>query len=360
MSRFQTFPTTIYSGAYPTGHCQGIAVDQKKRVIYYSFTTQLVKTDFDGNFLGSVGGLLGHLGCIQFRESDGLIYGSLEYKNDAIGRGILQRNNADAIENAFYIAVFDGEKITRADMDAEKDGIMTAAFLSRVTDDYLGVDKNGCDHILGCSGIDGTAIGPMPGANDGREWLFVCYGIYSDLNRTDNDHQVILRYNPDDIRAAARPISQSSMHKSGADMAYEAYFAFTGNTNWGVQNLDYDPVRNVYMMCVYCGRKPQYPNYPMYLIDASKAPVLQPLRGRDSEEGLCFTLAEGCIRDENTGIPGTTYPYGNTGIASLGADCDGTAYYYVSYDGHCDEGHFTNVRLCRADNEHWIVPVEEA
>ena len=88
MKNFSDFPKTIFSGSYPTGHCQGIAVDTKNRVIYYSFTTQLVKTDFDGNFLGSVGGLLGHLGCIQFRASDGLVYGSLEYKNDAIGKGI--------------------------------------------------------------------------------------------------------------------------------------------------------------------------------------------------------------------------------------------------------------------------------
>ncbi len=161
MKNFSDFPKTIFSGDYRTGHCQGIAVDTKNRVIYYSFTTQLVKTDFDGNFLGSVGGLLGHLGCIQFRISDGLVYGSLEYKNDAIGRDILQKNNAETIENAFYIAVFDGTKIVRANMDAEKDGIMTAAFLSRVTDDYLGTDKNGCEHILGCSGIDGTAIGPI-------------------------------------------------------------------------------------------------------------------------------------------------------------------------------------------------------
>ena len=144
MKNFSDFPKSIFSGDYRTGHCQGIAVDTKNRVIYYSFTTQLVKTDFDGNFLGSVGGLLGHLGCIQFRASDGLVYGSLEYKNDAIGRGILNQTGEDAIENAFYIAVFDGTKIVRADMDAEKDGIMTAAFLSRVTDDYLGTDKNGC------------------------------------------------------------------------------------------------------------------------------------------------------------------------------------------------------------------------
>lgn len=358
MLNFSALPKNIYSGVHNTGHCQGIAVDVEKRVIYYSFTTKLVKTDFEGNFLGSVGGLLGHLGCIQFRKSDGLVYGSLEYKNDAIGKGILHRNNAESIENGFYIAVFDGEKITRADMDAEKDGIMTAAFLSRVTNDYLGTDKNGCAHILGCSGIDGTAIGPMPGANDGKEWLFVCYGIYSDVNRTDNDNQVILRYDPDDIKKVAAPISQNAMHKCGEDLDYEPFFAYTGNTCWGVQNLDYDPARNVYMMCVYTGRKDSFPNYPMYLIDGSKSPENKALIGREGESGNVFALAEGNVRDEKTGISGTNYYMGNTGIASLGADEKGVAYYYVSYDGDSEDGNYTNVRLCRSDKDEYIVTVE--
>ena len=115
MKNLSDFPKSIFSGDYRTGHCQGIAVDTKKRVIYYSFTTQLVKTDFDGNFLGSVGGLLGHLGCIQFRASDGLVYGSLEYKNDAIGRGILQKNNAESIDqldgHIVQILAFGGHSI---------------------------------------------------------------------------------------------------------------------------------------------------------------------------------------------------------------------------------------------------------
>ena len=96
----------------------------------------------------------------------------------------------------------------------------------------------------------------------------------------------------------------------------------------------------------------------MYLIDATNAPQRLPLIGRDGEEGLCFTLAPGNITDDKTGISGTTYGYGSTGIASLGADEDGTAYYYVSYDGYSERGCCTTVRLCRADEEHWIVPVE--
>ncbi len=358
MLDISALPRTIHSGSYPYGHCQGIAVDTEKRCVYYSFTTALVKTDFDGNFLGSVVGLLGHLGCIVRRPSDGFIYGSLEYKNDAIGRGILNMTGKASIQNAFYIAVFDGDKITRADMDAEGDGIMCAAFLKPVTDDYLGVTTDSREHILGCSGIDGTAIGPMPGSDDGKEWLFVAYGVYSDVERDDNDHQVLLRFDPDDIRANAAPLSQSAMHDRGCDMAYEKYFAYTGNTTYGVQNLEYDPVRKQYLMAVYCGKKPAFPNLPMYMIDAARAPEYTELSGL-SEKGNRFFLAEGNVRDGKTGLSGSDYPGGSTGLAALGADENGVPYYYVSYHAHGTDGWSTDVRLCRGDETKWIVPLEE-
>ena len=49
--------------------------------------------------------LAGHLGCIAFNEADGCVYGSLEYKNDAIGAGILRSVGKDgANTDGFYIA----------------------------------------------------------------------------------------------------------------------------------------------------------------------------------------------------------------------------------------------------------------
>ncbi|MBP3919461.1 MAG: hypothetical protein J6I50_09890 [Clostridia bacterium] len=358
---FARLPQSIRTPSFPYGHCQGIAVDTERGCVYYSFTTALVKTDLSGNFLGSAVGLLGHLGCIVRNGEDGLIYGSLEYKNDAIGKGILKRAAVSGtVENGFYIAVFDGDKIVRAEMDAEGDGIMTAAFLKPVTDDYLGTAENGEMHIFGCSGIDGTAIGPMPGdaAQNPKQWLFVAYGIYSDVNRCDNDHQVLLRFDPEDIKAHAKPLSQENMHRLGEDMAYARYFVYTGNTTYGVQNLEYDPARNVYLMAVYQGKKPQFPNYPMYLIDAGKAPVHTVLCGLGTQKGDLLSLAPGNVYDDTAKIPGVDYPYGATGIAALGADDAGVPYYYVSYDEHEENGWYTVVRLCRGDDEHFIVPAE--
>ena len=82
-------PKSINFGGMGTGHIQGIAIDAKREFMYFSFTTRLVKTDMQGNVIGSVKGLAGHLGCIAYNYEDGRVYGSLEFKHDSIGKGIL-------------------------------------------------------------------------------------------------------------------------------------------------------------------------------------------------------------------------------------------------------------------------------
>lgn len=319
-------PETIYSGKWTYGHCQGIAVDKERRFMYYSFTTALVKTDMQGNLVGTCVGLLGHLGCIAYNCEDGRVYGSLEYKNDAIGRGILNRaGHAEDVTDAFYIVRFDVDRIDRVGMDACADGVMQGVYLKEVVDDYHAeVEVNGRTvlHRHGCSGIDGTTFGPMPGQVGGKQYLFVAYGIYSDLERDDNDDQVLLCYDISDWDSYARPISQQNMHTCGPEKPLRKFFVRTGNTNWGVQNLEYDPYINGFLMAVYRGSKPNWPNKPLYIVDASVAPV-----------GDRLTLKEGpdCI--------GWDYPYGSTGLIALG---DGS--YYVSYDGREGGEFFTHVR----------------
>ena len=322
-------PNDIFSGFWPYGHCQGIAVDTKREYMYYSFTTALVKTDMRGNLIGYCVGLLGHLGCIAFNDADGRVYGSLEYKNDAIGRGILDRaGHAGEITDAFYIARFDVEKIDRPGMDACADGVMQGVYLKEVVDDYharVQCDGRMLEHRHGCSGIDGTTFGPMPGGADGKKYLFVAYGIYGDVNRSDNDDQVILCYDIEDWDRYAQPISQQNMHTCGPEKPDRKLFARTGNTNWGVQNLEYDPFCKGFMMAVYPGSKPGGSNKPMYIADAEIAP-----------EGDRLTLKASGNGD------GWDYAYGSTGLIALG---DGTDY--VSYDGKADEGWYTHVRKCR-------------
>ena len=98
------FPRRIHSGFWPEGHVQGIAIDETGGYIYFSFTTILLKTDLAGNPVGSVRGIVGHLGCITFDPDRRRVYGSLELKHDAVGRGIMNRTGKEiAVEDAFYI-----------------------------------------------------------------------------------------------------------------------------------------------------------------------------------------------------------------------------------------------------------------
>ena len=313
-------------------HVQGIAIDKKREYMYFSFTTSLVKTDLSGNIVGSVKGIAGHLGCLSYNSADGRVYGSLEYKNDSIGRGILKTENSDiSFDDRFYIAVFDAEKITRTDMDAEKDGIMTAVFLKDATDDY-----NAEGHRYGCSGIDGITFAPAPGEKDGN-FIYVAYGIYGDPKRRDNDHQVLLRYCPEALKKYERPLNQLSLHNCGPERPLGKYFALTGNTTYGIQNLEYDRDNNCLFAAVYEGKKLWYPNYSMYALDISAPSVNKKLKGL-SESGEVLSLKKLPFFSRIGKISGCNFPYGSTGMISLGGGS-----FLFSEDFRNENGHGTDV-----------------
>lgn len=322
-------PKTISIGDWDnTGHIQGIAVDLEKGYIYYSMTTVFVKSDLSGNIVGYVKGLTGHLGCISFNREDGKVYGSLEYKHDSIGSGIMKRTGAVlADEDAFYIAIFDVDKIDRAELDAERDGIMTAVYLPEVIEDYSAKNPDGTAHRYGCSGVDGTAIGPVPGDLGGRSMLFMAYGIYGTTERTDSENQVIMQFDWRRFDKAAKPLSQLAPHHSGL-YSDRRMFLYTGNTSWGIQNLEYDPYTGDYIAAVYKGKKPGFPNYPMFIIDGGKAPEYREIPGRAGEGGYMLTLKK-VGESHPSGICGLNFPYGQTGIFAVG---DGR--YYFSHDFH--------------------------
>ena len=308
-------------------HVQGIAVDAKREFLYFSFTTCLVKTDMAGNLIGSVTGLVGHLGCIAYNYEDGKVYGSLEFKQDAIGRGILKNLGESKVpQDGFYMTVFDVEKITRPNMDAEKDGVMEAVYLKEVTDDYKAPG-----HRFGCSGIDGTTFAPAFGEKDGKQYLYVSYGIYSDTTREDNDHQVILQYDISQWGRYAKPLRQADMHRSGPEKPDGKFFVFTGNTTYGVQNLEYDPHSRLMLMCVYPGKKERFPNRPLYFVDCEKAPT---------EDSLLALAPIGLPHP--SGIFGSRFPLGETGIAALG---DGR--FLISEPFHAEKRFGSRVRCYR-------------
>lgn len=322
-------PLHLFSGKYGRCHVQGIATDGE--FFYVSFTTMLLKTDLCGRAVGSVTGLTGHLGCIALAP-DGSVIGSLEYKNDEIGQGILKTlGQQTQHENAFYVVRFDPQKIDRMNMDAQTTGVMTRARLADVCDDYSAVvEQNGSSllHRYGCSGIDGITCLPE---SDGATSVLVAYGIYSDTNRQDNDCQVLVQYEWERLLSAMT--AQTDIRCD------DRIFVKTGNTTYGIQNLEYDPYTGMLLAAVYPGKKTKFPNYEMFWMDPKK-------RTRTSEGRTYFGLADQTVtaedglavhafleQDESTGITGCRFPWGSTGIIALG---DGT--YYFSEDGREGDG----------------------
>ena len=354
-------PRQIYSGEQGPFHVQGIAVDLDRGYMYFSFTTTLLKTDMQGNLLGSVEGMTGHLGCMTLNPDDGRLYASIEYKHDAIGKGIL--NKLEGVRNdeqtGFYVAVFDVDRIARIGMNAEKDDVMKTVYIKEAVDDYFATAENGgrtVEHRFGCSGIDGVTFAPRFGAKEGGDYLYVAYGVYGDTLRTDNDYQVLLAYDTKDWKRFEQPLSQGSLHKSGPAAPDHKYFVRTGNTSWGIQNLAYDPASGNCYAAVYKGKKSQYPNYSLFVIDGGKPARRELLQGFDTPtEGEVLSLVP--AGKSAGGIYGWDFKWGTTGLCPLGG-----GYFYISQNARSKETkqQSSTVRLYRwtGDADAPFRPVE--
>ncbi len=312
-------PRSITVSAGHTGtHLQGIAYDPQAQHLYLSFTTCLLKADLTGRILTRVDGIVGHLGCIAWNAKERRIYASLEFKQDAIGSGIFRNLgiSGQGIRDGFYMARFDVDKITRPHMDAARDGVMDAVFLQEVYNDYTAPG-----HRFGCSGIDGCTFSD-------ENSLYVAYGIYSDTQRRDNDAQVLLQYDVSSWDDYARPLDQNAMHRSGPTAPDGKHFLHTGNTTYGIQNLEYDASLGAMIAAVYPGEKPEFPNYSLFFIDSDTL-SLTDFAGH-SDHRFC----------------GSHFPYGTEGLCSLG---DG--YFYIGRDVRQDAAHGALVELYRFDTE---------
>lgn len=354
-NKIENLPRTIYYEG-ENFHVQGVAVDVERGFAYFSFTTKLIKTDLNGNLVGSVEGLVGHLGCIDINPDDGRIYASLEYKTDGIGKGILKGlGKEDSAQtppnNAFYVAIFEPDKITHIGMNPEADDVLTTIYLQEVVDDYTALVVNGgkeVKHRYGCSGIDGLAFGPQFGKSTGTNFLNVAYGVYGDTTRTDNDYQVILQYDPRDIDKYKQALAQDKIHTSGPIKALNKYFVFTGNSTYGIQNLEYDPYTRYWFSAVYRGKKREYPNYSLFTIDGASKATVQSLKGFDKKErGKVLKLAPKGILHQNSGVYGWNHKWGATGIHALGE-----GYFYISENGATrDRKQYSRLRLYRWTGE---------
>ena len=139
---------------------------------------------------------------------------------------------------------------------------------------------------------------------------------------------MILAYDTQDWKRYEQPLTQENLHKSGPEKPLHKYFLYTGNTSWGIQNLAYDKASGNLHAAVYKGKKSQYPNYSYFVIDGSKAPKREMLKGFDpAVEGEVLSLLPEGLYDAASDTYGWKFKWGTTGLCPLG---DG--YFYISHN----------------------------
>lgn len=305
----QALPTKFEVKIKAKDHVQGMAIDTAARCFYLSFTTSLVKTDYEGNVLASIDSIFGHLGAMTFDATSRKLYASLECKDDVIGQGIAKHLGKEAVSqdlSKFYIMVFDVDG-GQARPGAGNPVIAGQWEVSEAINDYK--------VRYGCSGIDGVTIAPQIGKKKGKPRLYVAYGVYGDISRRDNDHQILLEYKLDAFKPGVTSPKASAK-----------YFVFTGNTTWGVQNLCYDPKTGCIFMACYSGKKPEFPNFSLFAVPVAQKPVKKVLRGlEDDGEHLSLALWQQGLLGSVKGVRGWRFSDATTGVCTLG---DGT--WFVS------------------------------
>lgn len=298
----QTIPVKFEVKIKSKNHVQGMAIDTAARCCYLSFTTSLVKTDYEGNVLARIDSINGHLGAMTFDAASKKLYASLECKDDVIGQGIAKNLGKEVYtqaESRFYIAGFDvsGPEPVRY-------GLWE---VTEAVNDYK--------TRYGCSGIDGVTIAPQIGKKPGKPRLYVAYGIYGDISRRDNDHQVLLEYDLEKMKPSATALKAS-----------EKYFIYTGNTSWGVQNLCYDAATGCIFMACYAGKKPEFPNYTLFAVPVKQKPQNKVLRGLENDgRHPSLELWQQGLLSSIKGLRGWRFSDACTGMCTLG---DGT--WFVS------------------------------
>ena len=333
----QNLPTEIYVED-AKNHVQGIAYDKAVGSMYFSFTTSFIKTDMEGKVLGSIDRIQGHLGAMTFNPSDRKVYASLECKDDVIGAGLSSFAKGRSM---FYIAIIDVDKVTEVGMDSEDNDAFRIVCVKDATRDYhmTGFADKEYEHFYGCSGIDGVTIAPELGKKGGKNYLYVAYGIYGDLGRNDNNHQVLLRYDIRKLNEYAGKVKFGDFYGEGPDKPLDKYFAYTGNTNWGVQNLAYDAETGKMFMAVYKGRKSIFKNYDLFVFDVAEKPVKKSLAGV-----LYDRTKHKVIGSQDAPVPGFYFKYGSTGMCPVGNGL----FYFAKPGKNAETGkQYSRTRLYR-------------
>ena len=168
----------------------------------------------------------------------------------------------------------------------------------------------------------------------------MAYGIYKDENRQDNDCQVLLRYKMKKLDKYAGTVKFGEFYSKGPSRPLDKYFVFTGNTNWGVQNMAYDPSLKKMFMFVYKGSKQVFPNYDTFIFDIASKPVKRHVDGVSYDK-----KKHPMIGSPENPVGGVRFKYGSTGVSPLGE-----GLFFISENGRNPE---TGLQNCRARLYKW-------
>lgn len=308
-------PLSLASGSWDVRHCQGIAVDEENRYIYYSYTTTFVKCDFEGNVVGTIKNIKGHLGDICYNKKDGRVYASYNPPG----------------KKALYNAIIDVANLNQVGLDAVSCGLIRTVHLKDVWEYFAAtvtVGEKNYSRKYGVSGTDGVCFGPSFETGNGY-YLTVACGITPQPARADNDYQILLQY---DVtlwwNLYSQPLSYSTYHQIGPACKGK-YFLYTGNTNYGVQTMSYFDELNVWLLNAYATTKSEYNKYTLFVVDGDIAPVSGELKGQPATDTqLLLTLYADGDYDSTHGIYGWYSEKGNLGMDYIG---DGLFYIIHPY-----------------------------
>ena len=300
------FPLSLASGgSWDIKHCQGMAIDQKKGYVYYSYTNTFVKCDLEGNAVGSITGIEGHLGDICYNERDGKVYASLNPEG----------------KKALYLAIIDVDNLNGMDVDAVEGKLIRTVHLTHVWEDFKAKVKNECktySRRYGVSGTDAMCFGPSFETGDGY-YLTISCGTTPQVERTDNDYQVLVQY---DVTGwwdkYGQPLSYKKVHHVGPKDIHGKFFVYTGNTYYGVQTMTYFDELNLWLLNVYSTRKDNFPKYNLFIVDGDIKPKEKALKGQEKKDvQKVLTLYKDGSYDENTKIYGWKISNGAKGMEYL-------------------------------------------
>lgn len=202
-------------------HLQGFTSDGT--YMYWSFTDTVVKTTLKGTVRRCVPISGGHLGDIDYHE--GKLYASF------MGNSLPGHPWNDW--TSFMIYVFDAETL-----EIEKKINLD------ICDHYKSL-KGTPDDTRGFQGIDGVAFGKIPGTEEWR--MFVACALDTGVSYENN---ILLRFTLDGVYETEYPIK-------------------TGNTVFGIQNLDYDATTGEFWFSTYGGSEPYQPKETLYKTDVN-------------------------------------------------------------------------------------------